>query len=121
YAYHLSFINSEDSSPPGLPGINAPALNLMSITSDGIAVISDGIPYKAGVTVPLRLTVASSGPYVLKAYYLRWFPADIHIWCKDNLLKDSVDLRKGNYSFTVDRTDPNQYGINRFVISLGPK
>ncbi|HTD99854.1 MAG TPA: hypothetical protein VK668_11245 [Mucilaginibacter sp.] len=121
HAYHLSFINSEDASSPGIPGPLDPILNVMSITSDGYPVIVDGIPYKAGVTVPLVVTGKTSGQYILRAYYLRWFPADIHIWCKDNYLKDSVDLRKSNYNFTIDRTDANQYGNKRFSIILGPK
>jgi hypothetical protein len=116
HAYRLSFHNTEDSSPPGY----SPYLTVMAITSDGIPVLTDGIPYKAGVSVPLLVAVAS-GQYVLRAYYLRWFPQDIHIWCKDNFLKDSVDLRKGNYQFTVDQSDPNQWGMKRFVISIGPK
>jgi hypothetical protein len=116
HAYHLSYNNSEDSSPPGY----SPYLTVMAITSDGIPVLADGIPYKAGVSVPLLVAVAS-GQYVLRAYYLRWFPQDIHIWCKDNYLKDSVDLRKGNCSFTVNKADTNQWGTKRFVISVGPK
>lgn len=116
HAYHLSFNGNEDAQPPGYN----PNLTLMGITTDGHIVQEDGIPYKAGVNVPLFVSVAS-GQYVLRAYYLRWFPKDIHIWCKDNYLKDSVDLRKGNYQFTVDQSDANQWGMNRFVIGLGPK
>lgn len=124
HAYHLSYYvgNDEDASDgPGLPGPNDPVLSVFSITSDGIYLIVDGIPYKAGVTVPLLVTAATSGQYVIKAYYLRWFPADIHIWCKDNYLKDSVDLRKGNCQFTIDKTDTSQFGNKRFSIILGPK
>lgn len=121
HAYHLSFNhgsadNDEDITVPGYD----PNLNVMGITTDGFIVQVDGIPYKAGVRVPLFVSVAS-GQYVLRAYYLRWFPKDIHIWCKDNFLKDSVDLRKGNYNFTVDKADTNQWGMKRFVISVGPK
>jgi hypothetical protein len=118
HAYHLSYYPGydEDSSPPGY----SPILTVMGITTDGIPLLSDGIPYKAGVSVPL-LVAAASGQYILRAYYLRWFPKDIHIWCKDNYLKDSVDLRKGNCSFTVDHADTNQWGTKRFVISVGPK
>src|ERR1700761_5048596 len=87
HAYHLSFKNSEDASSPGIPGPVDHILSVMSLTSEGYPVIVDGIPYKAGVTVPLQVTCVSSGQFVLRAYYLRWFPADIHIWCKDKYLK----------------------------------
>jgi len=116
HAYHLTYNGNEDVQVPGYD----PNLNVMGITTDGHIVQGDGIPYKAGVSVPLFVSVAS-GQYVLRAYYLRWFPKDIHIWCKDNFLKDSIDLRKGNCSFTVDKTDTNQWGMKRFVISVGPK
>jgi len=118
HAYHLSYYGGidEDAQVPGYD----PNLNIMGITTDGHIVQVDGIPYKAGVSVPLFVSVAS-GQYVLRAYYLRWFPQDIHIWCKDNYLKDSVDLRKGNCSFTVNKVDTNQWGMKRFVISVGPK
>jgi len=122
HAYHLSFNHGfapdfdEDVAVPGYD----PNLNVMGITTDRIILQIDGVPYKAGVSVPLFVSVAT-GQYVLRAYYLRWFPQDIHIWCKDNYLKDSVDLRKGNYKFTVDKADTNQWGMKRFVIGLGPK
>ncbi|MGZ4000911.1 MAG: hypothetical protein ACXVIY_09800, partial [Mucilaginibacter sp.] len=124
HAFHLYFYNGidEDASPgPSFPGPLDPALSVFGMTTDGRQAEIDGIPYKAGVTVPLQVTCATSGQFVLRAYYLRWFPADIHIWCKDKFLKDSVDLRKGNYSFTIDRKDTSQYGIKRFSIIMGPK
>jgi hypothetical protein len=118
HAYHLSY-NSNNAEDATVPGYN-PNLNVMGITTDGVIVQWDGIPYKAGVTVPLFVS-AASGQYALRAYYLRGFPQDIHIWCKDNYLKDSVDLRKGNYEFIVDHADTNQFGKKRFEIILGPK
>jgi hypothetical protein len=123
HTYHLAFSHGlppywdEDA---GVPGYGS-GLNVMGITIDGVAVQVDGIPYKAGVSVPLLVTGDASGQYLLRAYYVRWFPQDIHIWCKDNYLKDSVDLRKGNYHFTMDKADTNQYGKKRFSIILGPK
>jgi len=122
HAYSTAFSHgpppyyNEDSFPPGYN----PDLFVSGITSDGRLADWYGTPYQTNMHIPLFLS-AATGQYVLRAYYLRWFPQDIHIWCKDNYLKDSVDLRKGNYAFTVDKADTNQYGKKRFAIILGPK
>ncbi len=113
HVYHLyySLENAEDAT---VPGIN-PNLNISALTSDGGAVNIDGIPYTPGVTVPLMIS-AANGAYFLRAYYLRKIPSYIHIWCKDNYLKDSLDLRTGNYHFTVNHADTNTFGKRRFQI-----
>ena len=118
HKFHLSFttMNSEDVA---LPGWN-PNFAILGITSDGTLVGWDGIPYSPGVSIPLFIT-ATTGPYLLKAYFLKKIPSDMHIWCKDNYLKDSLDLRKGNYNFTIDNADANSFGKNRFQIIVGPK
>jgi hypothetical protein len=45
----------------------------------------------------------------------------MHIFCKDNYLKDSLDLRKGNYNFTIDNADANSFGKKRFQIAVRPQ
>ncbi len=45
-------------------------------------------------------------------------PADIHIWLKDKYSKDSVDIRKQNYSFDVTLADSNSFGKNRLEVIL---
>ena len=119
HIYHLSYnlANGEDAAPP--PGYD-PNFYIFVLTSDDIATLEVGVPYSAGVKVPLSFT-AAGGPCVLKVSQQKKIPADIHIWCKDNYLKDSVDLQKGNYNFTIDKADTNSFGKKRFQIIVGPK
>lgn len=116
HKFHLSNKIGEDAIAPSW----GPNLAILGITSDGALVIEDGIPYSPQVSIPLFVT-ATTGPYWLKAYTLSKIPADMHIWCKDNYSKDSVDLRKGNYNFNIDKADTNSFGKKRFQIIVGPK
>lgn len=116
HQFHLYYDGAEDSHVPDFD----PNLVVLGITSDGQLVQWDGIPYAPGVTIPIFVQ-AATGPYFLKISLLRKIPADINIWCRDNYLKDSLNLRKGNYNFNVDRADANTFGKKRFQIIIRPQ
>jgi hypothetical protein len=92
--------------------------------SDGGGQLSlDGVPYKPGLTIPISFTPSSNAQpryFALKAGQLVNIPDDIHIWCKDNYLKDSIDLRKQQLHFHIQHTDTTTYGIGRFKIVVEP-
>jgi hypothetical protein len=62
--------------------------------------------------------VKTSGTYLLKISYERSIPADVEIWIKDTYLRDSVDVRTGNYNFNIDKADTNSFGGKRFRLVL---
>ena len=102
---------SEDATVISLPA----KLNLSAITSDGVLVNFDGLPYTKGMAIPLDVN-AYTGAYFLKAVRLTNIPSYSHIWVKDSLLKDSLDLRTGNYHFNIDQADANSFGKKRFQV-----
>jgi hypothetical protein len=108
--YTLS--NSEDETVPGA----GTKLNIFALSSDGIALIVDGVPYTPGMAIPLDVFAKNSGPFLFKISYLLNIPSSTHIWCRDNYLKDSLDLRTGNYHFNIDNADTSSFGKNRFKI-----
>ena len=69
-----------------------------ALSNDGGQLTQDGVPYKPGVTIPLFITSGATTTheqhFILNVLNLVNIPADIHIWAKDNQLKDSTDLRK---------------------------
>ncbi len=115
HRFHASFNNAEDSSPPGYNS----NLNIMGVTTDGIPVMWDGVPYTPGMHIPMYV-ITATGHYLVKIDLLKKVPADINIWFKDKYLKDSVNLRKGNYSFDVNRADTNTFGKKRFEVIVRP-
>lgn len=109
--FHLNYINSEDVEVPG----RNPNFNISAISSDGILLTWDGVPYSPGMSIPIDVN-ATNGPYFLRTYYFHKIPSYIHVWCRDNYLKDSLDLRTGNYHFSIDNADTNSFGRKRFQI-----
>jgi hypothetical protein len=116
HTYHTSFVaaNSEDAIVPGA----GPIVSLFALSSDGRDLIVDGVPYKAGMSIALDVFVGKSGPYFLRANRRSNIPSSIHIWCRDNYLKDSLDMQGGNYHFNIDKADANSYGKKRFEILI---
>lgn len=111
--FHNTYTNyDEDSTVP----TQNPTVSLSAISSDGVLLNLDGVPYTPGISIPLNTTVKTSGPYFLKLSYLYKIPATIHVWCIDNYSKDSLDLRTGNYHFNIDNADTNSFGKKRFQI-----
>jgi len=110
--YHLTYDAYEDNRVP----VSSPPVLLSAIASDGTVLNWDGVPYTPGMSIALAANVTSSGPYFLKVSRLVNIPSNIQVWCKDNLLKDSLDIRKGNYHFNIDNADTNSFGKKRFQI-----
>jgi hypothetical protein len=118
HAYHLIYTpyNGED----GGVGYYYTVWHFAALSDDGGELFLDGVPYKPGVTVPLSLDPIRQRYYRLRAYQLINIPDDIHIWCKDSYLKDSVDLRKQELHFHILYADTTSYGNNRFKIVVEP-
>lgn len=91
--------------------------NLSSLTSDGVPCAIQTTPYSAGMTIRLDATFRSSGTYLLKLSFLKMPPAN-QIWLHDNMKKDSLDLRTGNYQFEINTADTASYGGTRFKVIL---
>ncbi|MGZ3820013.1 MAG: hypothetical protein ACXVB6_05445 [Mucilaginibacter sp.] len=124
HAYHLdySFYGGEDIGANDYNGFSG--WYFTAISRDGGLLVSDGVPYKPGVTIPLFIASAATTTheqhFILHALNLANIPDDIHIWCKDKQLKDSADLRKGPFRFYIHRLDTASYGGNRLQIVVEP-
>jgi len=110
--YHLTYDAYEDNRVPA----SSPPVLLSALASDGTVLNWDGVPYTPGMSIPLAANVTTSGPYFLKVSRLVNIPSNIQVWCKDNLTKDSLNIRKGNYHFNIDNADTNSFGKRRFQI-----
>ena len=93
-------------------------LSFASISSNGRDLAIYTLPYTQGMAVRFDLHAKTDGICKVMMSYESAIPADIHIWLKDNYLKDSVDVSKGNYSFNVSQLDTNSFGKNRLEVIL---
>jgi hypothetical protein len=91
-------------------------VSLSGVTSDNRNVSIYGLPYTAGMSVPLNVNTKADGSYSLGISYESKIPSGTHVWVKDAYLKDSVDVCKGNYSFNVAKADTNSFGSKRFKL-----
>ena len=112
------------SSPDYVFNEDAPYLNgfghvnIANISRDGTDLAISSLPYSTGMSIGLDIHTKSSGSFFLRISGLYKMPADKQIWLKDNLQKDSIDLRLGNYGFKVDEADINSFGKKRFVLII---
>ena len=90
--------------------------SLSSITNDNIPCAIQTIPFSENNTVKLNLGSQNDNNYILRISALAKLPASLHIWLKDSLLKDSLDLRIANYAFKVNKCDTSSFGTGRFKI-----
>lgn len=123
HSFSLGIVNNEDSRPFGLnPEFSKAGVRLDALSTDGQELDIDGLPYKPGLTIGLEVRAVVSGPVFLGIWRVQVhpIPPSIRILLQDNYLKDSLDLRKGNYYFNIDNTNPNTYGKNRFKLILKP-
>jgi len=117
-----SVIFKHTSSPDYVFGEDAPYMpgfgkvSLSSISKDGKDLSMSIMPYTPGAGIGLNATTKAGGLFFLKVSAIYIMPSDTKIWLKDNYLKDSVDLRSGNYAFKVDEADPGSFGKERFVL-----
>jgi len=97
---------------------NAPPETLTALSSDSIGLSIDYLPLPTGQTiVGLNVNATASGRFQFSRTELVGIPAFYEIWLKDNLLKDSLDLRANTtYTFDIDKTNPASFGANRFQI-----
>lgn len=93
-------------------------VSLASISADGKDMAIYSLPYTPQMSVGLDVRTKTDGTYLLKVSDESKIPSNIQVWLKDSYLKDSVDVCKGNYSFSVAKADTNSFGKRRFSIIL---
>lgn len=108
------YINTQDAVY--FPGYGT--VSLASLTSDGMPCVIQKLPYIQNNPIGLDVNVKSNGIYLLKISYLNKIPQTIRVWLKDKYMKDSLDLRVGNYAFQTLKSDTNTLGTDRFKIVL---
>jgi hypothetical protein len=92
--------------------------SLASLTSDGIQVAINARPYIPNQPIPLYVGAKNSGSYFFKISYERAIPGNLQVWLRDNLVRDSLNLRNGNYTFAINKSDSTTFGGNRFQLVL---
>lgn len=117
HSYSLKAVEADGDAP--YFGGTSPEV-IYTISSDNQAMMVNGVPYSRGMTLNLHISCRDNGPLFIKLNpNVIKIPTTIHIWCRDNYLKDSLDLRHGaHYNFTIDNSNPNTYGDKRFQIVL---
>jgi hypothetical protein len=93
-------------------------VSLASISGDGTDLATNSLPYSPGMHVDLDANAKSDGAYKFDLSFQIKIPSDVHIWLKDNLLKDSVDMRISDYSFNISRADATTFGSKRFELII---
>ena len=99
-----------------LPGYGQESL--ASIAPDGTNMAIYSLPYKPNMSVKLNVSTKSDGQYLLKMSYGRTLPSTLQVWIRDTYAKDSLNVRAGNYKFTVIKADTASYGSHRFQMVL---
>jgi hypothetical protein len=108
------YFNSQDAVY--FPGFGA--ASLCSLTSDNITCAIQKLPYLHEYPIGFKVGAKSDGIYILRLTYANQVPKSIRFWLKDKYVKDSLDLRVGNYAFNVVKADTNTYGSGRFTVVL---
>jgi hypothetical protein len=93
-------------------------LSLASISPDGYDLAINSLPYTPNMSMNLDMHAKNDGAYILKISYERTLPSTLQVWIRDNYTKDSVNVRKGNYSFNIKLSDTASFGHNRFQVVL---
>ncbi|MFI5160456.1 MAG: hypothetical protein ACHQHN_04225 [Sphingobacteriales bacterium] len=94
-------------------------VKIWTITDDGYNLEEDHVPYIRGMSFKLHVENNENTPMYMKLHAYVKIPPTIHIWCKDNYLKDSVDMIPGvHINFTIDHTIPASYSDDRFQVVL---
>jgi len=93
-------------------------VSLASISSDGKDLVVNSLNYTPGMSIGLDVNAKTDGTYSFQVSLQKNLPADIHVWLKDNLLKDSVNVRTANYNFDISKADPNSFGSKRFELII---
>jgi len=108
------YLNTQDAVY--FPGFGA--ANLCSLTSDNVTCAIQKLPYLNEYPIGLKVDAKTDGMYILRLSYTSKVPTSIKFWLKDKYLKDSVNIRTGNYAFQVVKADTNTYLSKRFTVVL---
>ncbi|MGZ3755123.1 MAG: putative Ig domain-containing protein [Mucilaginibacter sp.] len=112
YSMHEDALHLTGNSPPE-------TLTTLSSDSVNLSVNYLPLPTQKVQTISLSVDATASGTFSLAKTELTGIPAFYEIWLKDNLMKDSLDLRaNSNYNFTIDKTNPATFGAKRFQILI---
>jgi hypothetical protein len=109
-----NFCNCDDA--PYFNGFGQ--VSLASTSADGKDMAIYSLPYTPEMSIGLDIRAKNDGDYLLKISSESKMPSQIQVWLKDNYLKDSVDVCKGNYHFNVVKADTSSFGKRRFRIIL---
>jgi len=95
-------------------------VSLSSLSSDNMPLAINQQPLLIkGQTIPINVNATANGTYKLNMAEIKGIPQLLGVWLKDNLLKDSVNMRATNsYSFTITKTDTTTFGSRRFALSI---
>ena len=92
-------------------------VSLASISSDARMLAIDALPYHDGLMIPLDVEAKTATAATLGLCSRVKIPANLHVWLKDKLARDSTDLSAANYNFNI-ASDSNSFGNKRFLVVL---
>jgi len=99
-----------------LPGFGQVAL--ASVSNDGKDLSINCSPFTPGVPIGLDVRTKTDGTFLFRTSFENKIPVYIQVWLVDTYLKDSIDVRRRNYSFTVSKSDSGSFGNRRFKLIL---
>jgi hypothetical protein len=91
-------------------------VSLSSVSGDGKNMSIYTTPYKPGMSIGLNVKTKNDGDYSLELDYKKNMPENLHVWIRDDYLKDSIDVCSGRYNFKVTKADTNSFGSKRFSL-----
>lgn len=93
-------------------------VNVASISGDNQTLAINLLPFNnQGQTIRVKMNAKAVGAYTLNMTEINGIPKLFDVLLADNNAKDTVDMRKGPYSFNLS-TDTSSYGAHRFAIIL---
>lgn len=94
------------------------SFNLSSVLTDGTRLAINSQPaFNCSSTIKLAVDNTAAGNYRFDFAELQTFASSVDIVLHDKFAGKSVNVRNGNYSFTVT-TNSASYGVNRFELSF---
>lgn len=100
-----------------------PDVNLASGIGMNTHMTLDARPNRtSGDTIQLCSWMKSDGDYTFEFYNIDSFAPGKEVYFLDLLLKQQINVRSDKkYAFHFDLFDPNQYGIERFLLIIGDR
>jgi len=95
-------------------------VSLSSLSSDNIPLAINNLALtQKDVKIGLSVGAKASGTYKINMLAINSVPAVYKIYLKDNLAKDSLDMRANStYAFNLKLADTSTYGNHRFSLVL---